>query len=295
MKNLDIIIPLFNEEDNILELVNSLNTVKDQLKDKLYVSFIFVNDGSTDESQEILKKISWEQKHVKVLSLSKNFGYQLAVTAGLDNSSADYVCIMDSDMQDPPSLISDMYNKALEGFDIIYGKFLQSENDSFLVKSLKDSFNWLIKKSLNTEMYLHDDFIFLSKDVVDTLKLMPEKHRFLREMIGWSGYKSTVISFDRDEFYTKNSKYSLWRLYLFFIRSVLSYSTRPLKLIYILAVLLAFMSLVSFFKLNMLSSTILFVGAVQVFATGLVSSYIGRIFEQVKGRPIYLIKDKFNF
>lgn len=295
MKNLDIIIPLFNEEDNIFELVNSLNTVRDQLKEKLYVNFIFVNDGSTDESLEILKKISWEQKHVKVISLSKNFGYQLAVTAGLDNSVADYVCIMDSDMQDPPSLISDMYNKALEGFDIIYGKFLQSENDSFLVKSLKDSFNWLIKKSLNTEMYLHDDFIFLSKDVVDTLKLMPEKHRFLREMIGWSGYKSTIISFDRDEFYTKNSKYSLLKLYLLFIRSILSSSTRPLKLIYILAVLLAVMSLTSFFKLNILSSTILFVGAIQVFALGLISSYIGRIFEQVKDRPIYLVKDKFNF
>jgi len=294
VKNLDIIIPLYNEEDNLLELINSLSSVKDQLKDKLNISLLFVNDGSTDDSLELLKKISWEKKYVKVVSLSKNFGYQIAIAAGIDNSNADYACIIDSDLQDPPSLILDMYNKSLEGFDIVYGKFSQNENDSAFIKSIKNVFNWVIKKTLSTDIYLRDDFIFLSKTVLDTLKSMPEKHRFLREMIDWSGYKSTVLSFDREELYSK-SIYTPWRQYLFFVRSILSSSIRPLKLTYILAGLLFLISVISFIKLNMISSTVLFVGAVQIFALGIVSSYIGRLFEQVKGRPLYIVKDKFNF
>ena len=295
MCTLDIIVPVFNEEDCLDEILKRLNGVKDSFKDILDVSFLFVNDGSRDKSADILKAFSEKYDYVKVINFARNFGHQIAVTAGINNTNADYVAIIDADLQDPPELIVDMYKKSLEGYDIVYGKRLKRDKETAFKKLTAYGFYRVLNYMCNLDIPKDTgDFRLITKKVVEVLKNMPEHNRFIRGMVPWVGFKSAPVEFNREERYAGETHYPLKAMIKLASNAIFSFSTKPLVMINYLAGLVLLLSIFSFLRLNLISATILFVGSLQLLAIGIVGAYIGRIYEEAKGRPLYTIKDKFN-
>lgn len=295
MCTLDIIVPVFNEEDCLDEILRRLNGVKDSFKNILDVSFLFVNDGSRDKSADILKAFSEKYDYVKVINFARNFGHQIAVTAGINNTNADYVAIIDADLQDPPELIVDMYKKSLEGYDIVYGKRLKRDKETAFKKLTAFGFYRVLNYMCNLDIPKDTgDFRLITKKVVEVLKNMPEHNRFIRGMVPWVGFKSAPVEFNREERYAGETHYPLKAMIKLASNAIFSFSTKPLVMINYLAGLVLLLSIFSFLRLNLISATILFVGSLQLLAIGIVGAYIGRIYEEAKGRPLYTIKDKFN-
>lgn len=295
MGTLDIIVPVFNEEDCLDEIFKRLNGVKDSFKDILDVSFLFVNDGSKDKSSDILKDYAEKFEYVKVINFARNFGHQIAVTAGINNTNADYVAIIDADLQDPPELIVDMYKKSLEGYDIVYGKRLKRDKETVFKKLTAFGFYRVLNYMCNLDIPKDTgDFRLITKNVVEVLKNMPEHNRFIRGMVPWVGFKSAPVEFNREERYAGETHYPLKAMLRLASNAIFSFSTKPLVMINYLAGIVLLLAVFSFLKLNLISATVLFVGALQLLAIGIVGAYIGRIYEEAKGRPLYTIKDKFN-
>ena len=295
MSSLDIIVPVFNEEDCLGEILRRLTGVRDSLKASLDVSFLFVNDGSKDKSADILKAFAEKFDYVKVINFARNFGHQIAVTAGINNTNADYVAIIDADLQDPPELIVDMYKKSLEGYDIVYGKRLKRDKETMFKKLTAFGFYRVLNYMCNLDIPKDTgDFRLITKNVVDVLKNMPEHNRFIRGMVPWVGFKSAPVEFNREERYAGETHYPLKAMLKLATNAIFSFSTKPLVMINYLALFVMLLAIYSFLRLNMLSATILFVGSIQLIAIGIVGAYIGRIYEEAKARPLYTIKDKFN-
>ena len=295
MSSLDIIVPVFNEEDCLGEILRRLTGVRDSLKASLDVSFLFVNDGSKDKSADILKTFAEKFEYVKVINFARNFGHQIAVTAGINNTNADYVAIIDADLQDPPELIVDMYKKSLEGYDIVYGKRLKRDKETMFKKLTAFGFYRVLNYMCNLDIPKDTgDFRLITKNVVDVLKNMPEHNRFIRGMVPWVGFKSAPVEFNREERYAGETHYPLKAMLKLATNAIFSFSTKPLVMINYLALFVMLLAIYSFLRLNMLSATILFVGSIQLIAIGIVGAYIGRIYEEAKARPLYTIKDKFN-
>lgn len=295
MSTLDIIVPVFNEEDCLDEILRRLTGVRDLLKASLDVSFLFVNDGSKDKSADILKAFAEKYDYVKVINFARNFGHQIAVTAGINNTNADYVAIIDADLQDPPELIVDMYKKSLEGYDIVYGKRLKRDKETMFKKLTAFGFYRVLNYMCNLDIPKDTgDFRLITKNVVDVLKNMPEHNRFIRGMVPWVGFKSAPVEFNREERYAGETHYPLKAMLKLATNAIFSFSTKPLVMINYLALFVMLLAIYSFLRLNMLSATILFVGSIQLVAIGVVGAYIGRIYEEAKARPLYTIKDKFN-
>ena len=295
MSTLDIIVPVFNEEDCLDEILSRLTGVRDSLKASLDVSFLFVNDGSKDKSADILKAFAEKYDYVKVINFARNFGHQIAVTAGINNTNADYVAIIDADLQDPPELIVDMYKKSLEGYDIVYGKRLKRDKETMFKKLTAFGFYRVLNYMCNLDIPKDTgDFRLITKNVVDVLKNMPEHNRFIRGMVPWVGFKSAPVEFNREERYAGETHYPLKAMLKLATNAIFSFSTKPLVMINYLALFVMLLAIYSFLRLNMLSATILFVGSIQLVAIGVVGAYIGRIYEEAKARPLYTIKDKFN-
>lgn len=304
-KSLDIIVPVYNEEECLSETIKRLMNVRETLYTELDVNFIFVDDGSKDKSFEILKEFSAKYPFVKALSFSRNFGHQFAVSAGLDYSTGDYAAIIDADLQDPPELIKDMYEKTREGYQVVYGKRLKRRKETafkkFTAFAFYRVFDMLCQIKVPTDT---GDFRLITREVVEAIQKMPEKHRFLRAMVPWVGFNSTPLYYNRDERFAGTTKYPLSKMLKLASDGILSFSTKPLKLIHILALILFILSIAGFvlglfsyppiFAMLALISTVLFVGALQLLALGIVGEYIGRIYEEVKDRPIYIVKDKLN-
>ena len=256
---------------------------------------MFVNDGSRDKSADILKAFSEKYDYVKVINFARNFGHQIAVTAGINNTNADYVAIIDADLQDPPELIVDMYKKSLEGYDIVYGKRLKRDKETAFKKLTAFGFYRVLNYMCNLDIPKDTgDFRLITKKVVEVLKNMPEHNRFIRGMVPWVGFKSAPVEFNREERYAGETHYPLKAMIKLASNAIFSFSTKPLVMINYLAGLVLLLSIFSFLRLNLISATILFVGSLQLLAIGIVGAYIGRIYEEAKGRPLYTIKDKFN-
>lgn len=293
MKTLDIIVPVFNEESCINETIKRLENVRENLNSELDVNFVFVNDGSKDETANIIATYGQNNKYVKLINFSRNFGHQIAVTAGLDNTNADYVAIIDADLQDPPELIIDMYNKTKDGYDIVYGKRLKRENETAFKKFTAFAFYRVLNYMCDIDIPKDTgDFRLMTKPVVDTLKNMPEHHRFIRGMVPWTGFKSTPIMFNRDERFAGETKYPLSKMLKLASNAIFSFSTKPLKVFYVIGILLLFLAILNIS--NVYLTSLFLVGALQLFGMGLLGEYLGRIFDDVKGRPLYVVKNKIN-
>lgn len=306
---LDIIIPVYNEEECIDELVNRLFKLKKELEE-LDVRFIFVNDGSKDRTFEILKKYSENNKDIKIINFSRNFGHQIAVTAGLDFANADYIAIIDADLQDPPELIKDMYYKAKEGFDVVYGKRISRKGETFFKKATAKLFYKFINKMCEIDIPEDTgDFRLISNRVLKNLKNMREKHRFIRGMVPWVGFKSTPFYYHRDERYAGQTKYPFKKMLKFALDAIFSFSNTPLRIatqvgFYIIltgilgALLMLYLRFFTKYNVPGITAviiTIIIMSGVQIFMLGIIGEYVGRIFEESKNRPLYVVSETINF
>jgi len=308
-KLLSIVVPVFNEEESIAETVKRLQKLRDYLAQEINVELIFVDDGCKDKTLVYLRNFTEHNPNVKVISLSRNFGHQIAITAGIDMASGDFVAVIDGDLQDPPELIADMYRKALTGFDVVYGKRRTRAGETIFKKATAAGFYRLLNYMCEIEIPTDTgDFRLMSRKVVDAFKQMRERHRFVRGMVPWLGFKSVPLEYDRAERFAGETKYPLKKMLAFATNAILSFSSKPLTMAIRLGFLTILAGLVGaaymlYLKLftsipvpgltAILLSIVLFSG-VKILLIGVVGEYIARIFEEIKGRPLYLVAETIN-
>jgi glycosyltransferase involved in cell wall biosynthesis len=300
-----VVVPAFNEQEVLPLSYPRLKSVMDTLGD---YEIIFVNDGSRDDTLTILKDIAAKDAAVKVISFSRNFGHQEAASAGMAVSSGQAVVIIDCDLQDPPELIPQMVEKWKNGADIVYGQRIKRKGESVFKKLTA----WGYYKALKAlgGQYIPEntgDFRLIDRKVCDTLTAMPERNRFLRGMAAWSGFKAEPLEFVRDERAAGKTKYSMKKMLKLAGDGITSFSNRPLKLPLAAGITLAFLSgiylilsiifacLGSWPFEHVLFALLFFFVAVLFITLGIFGLYLGRIYDEAKERPIYIIDEKINF
>lgn len=309
MKKISIVIPMYFEEEVVTECYNRLLNVVNNLNNYMY-EFIFINDGSTDKTLPLLTDIAKENPSVKVVSFSRNFGHQAAVTAGLKFVTGDVILIIDADLQDPPELIPEMLALWEQGNEVIYGERKSREGESrfklFTAKMFYKTLNRLSDVDIPKNT---GDFRLVDRKVVDTINRMPEHNKFLRGLFSWVGYKQYAYKYERKERFAGKTKYPLKKMLKLAADGIISFSNKPLKIlgvIGIFSIIISFgiliYSLISYlFKLNNLTAgwtslmiTITFFSGVQLLSIWLMSEYISRIYDESKGRPQYIIDKTIN-
>jgi glycosyltransferase involved in cell wall biosynthesis len=303
MIELSVVIPIFNEEKNIPLLFERLHTSVSQITPSY--ELIFVNDGSKDNSLLELIKIVEQDSRVFYINFSRNFGHQLAVTAGLDASRGKAVVIIDGDMQDPPELIPALYAKYKEGFEVVYAQRRKREGDSFFKKITAKYFYRTLKKLTSIDIPLDTgDFRLIDRKIVDNLKQMPERNKFLRGQIAWLGYRQTSVLFDRDKRLHGKSGYPLSKMLKFAMDGVTGFSAKPLAFVtrvgFVMSILSFVIILYAIYSHFILHRTItgwtsliistMFIGGVQLLSIGIIGEYISRINNNVLQRPLYIVE-----
>ena len=309
MKKISVIVPMYYEEKVAEECYNRLTNVLKNIKDYEY-EIIVINDGSKDKTLEILEKLAQNDENLKVISFTRNFGHQAAVTAGLKYVTGDAIVIIDADMQDPPELIPEMLKLWEDGNEIIYGKRKTREGETaFKLLTAKMFYNTL--NALSDVEIAKDtgDFRLVDRKVVDTINLLPEHNKFLRGLFSWVGYKQTPFEYERKERFAGKTKYPLKKMLKLASDGIISFSNKPLKIVgglgiisIIISICILIYALLSYiFKLNNLSSgwtslmvAITFFAGVQLLSMWIMSEYIGRIYDETKQRPQYIIDKKIN-
>lgn len=305
---LSVIIPLYNEELNIDYLFERLSLVLNLLNMKYEI--ICVNDGSKDNTIERLIDYHYQNPFIKIVNLSRNFGKEIALSAGLDYATGAAVVPIDADLQDPPELIAEMVEKWREGYDVIYATRRSRNEENWLKRFTANAFYRTLNR-ISLVPIPHDtgDFRLLDRRVVDALKKMPERNRFMKGLFSWVGFKQTSIYFDRPARYQGESTWNYWRLWNFALDGITSFSFIPLKVWSYIGVLVAIPSFfyASFLVLRTLifgidlpgyasiMVAILFLGGVQLVSLGVIGEYLGRVYEEVKRRPLYLVRDAYGF
>ena len=309
-KKVTLVIPMYYEEKVAEECYKR---VKENLKklENYDHEIIFVNDGSKDKTLEILENIAKNDTSVKIISFSRNFGHQAAVTAGLQYVTGDAIVIMDADLQDPPELIPDMLKLWEEGNEVIYGKRKSREGESafklFTAKMFYKTLNALSDVEIPRDT---GDFRLVDRKVVDTINILPEHNKFLRGLFSWVGYKQAPFEYERKERFAGKTKYPLKKMLKLASDGIIGFSMKPLKflaglgIISILASLILFiLALVAQFNSAYnaspavlgISCLITFFGGIQLLSAWIISEYVGRIYDEAKQRPQYIIDKKINF
>ena len=308
-KLLSIIIPCFNEEEVISETFKRILKIASEIT-YLDIEIIFIDDGSKDLTPVLLQNFVNKKNFVKAIFLSRNFGHQIAVTAGLDSSKGDAVVIIDADLQDPPEVIHEMILEWEKGYDVVYGKRIDRKGESIFKKLTAKMFYRIL--NMLSDVYIPldtGDFRLISKNVVQNLKQMPEKDRFLRGMISWVGFRQTAIKYHRDKRFAGVSKYPLRKMLRFASDGILSFSTKPLQISIGLGMVSSFLSLLVicyalFLRIftniwvegwTALMIAVLFIGGIQLLCIGILGNYIGRIYDESKNRPLYLVRQYRGF
>lgn len=302
---ISVVVPMYYEEEVVKECNRRLTAAIGQYDYEI----LYVNDGSTDKTLPILKEIARENDKVKVISFSRNFGHQAAVTAGVKHAKGDCVVIIDADLQDPPELIPDMVKLWQEGYDVVYAKRKKRKGES-VFKLITAKIFYKILDGLSDTQIPRDtgDFRLIDRKVADAFNRMTEHNRFIRGMVPWLGFKQTPIEYVRDERYAGETKYPLRKMIKFALNGILSFSIKPLQLVTKLGIFTLFVAfciivyvLISKFtghalmqgwaSIMILVSTL---SGVQLVALGVVGEYIARIYEESKERPIYIIEETKN-
>lgn len=297
------VFPIYNEGGNIDLLYSTMLKLFNKNRHYTY-EVLFINDGSKDNSLELLKNLAKRDDRITVIDFARNFGHQIAVTAGLDYAKGDAVIIMDSDMQDPPKVSFELIAKWEEGYDVVYAQ-RRSRKDTFFKKLTADLFYRTLQKLADIDIPRNTgDFRLLDRKVVDEMKRFKEHNRFLRGMVSYIGFNQVAVQFDRDERHAGETGYPLKKMLKFAADGIFSFSSAPLKLIsrtgYITA-LIAFLGILYalfmriFFPAVTIEGwtfiviSILFIGGVQMIMLGVLGSYIGRIYTEAQNRPLYTI------
>lgn len=306
MEKLQFVIPIFNEEECADVLVGRLLALKTEYQ----TEFIFVDDGSRDRTAEILIGHSRRDPRIKLIRLSRNFGHQMALTAGLDHCDADYVAIIDGDLQDPPEIVPQMLAKLkAENLDLVFGHRVRRNGETFFKKLTASMFYRFLSRMCNTPIPRDTgDFRVINRKVLEAFADLRERHRFIRGMIPWLGFRAAAFDYERDVRYAGQTKYPFAKMFKFAIDAILSFSNQPLRAaIYVGVSIVGLGILGSIYMLYLklvlnqvvpgitaVLIAIVIIGGVQILLLGVVGEYIGRIFEEVKGRPLYVVDTRFN-
>ena len=304
LRLLSVVAPVYNEEQLLQEFYSRVCSALDGLNFEL----VLVDDGSSDSTPERLNRLASDDPRVHVVYLSRNFGHQTALTAGLDHARGDAVVMLDADLQDPPELIPRMLDHWRGGCDVVYAVREHREGESrFKLTTARwfyRLFDWLTQVQLQ---HNSGDFRLLDRRALDALLSMRERSRFLRGMTVWVGYRQAAVPYKRDPRYAGETKYTLSKMLAFSLDAISSFSHRPLQLATLLGFListLAFIAIPVVVVLRILGSylpgfssitiAVLLLGGIQLIALGIIGEYVGRIYDEVKGRPLYLVRSRLN-
>lgn len=302
--DISIIIPVLNEEKNIQNLYERLTKV--MLGLEVSYELIFVNDGSRDASIGLIKVLAKKNTAVKYIDFSRNFGHQVAVTAGLDKTKGDAVVIIDADLQDPPELIAEMYQKRKEGYEVIYAKRKNRKGEGFLKLWTAKIFYRILSKMTSISIPVDTgDFRMIDQKIVEVLREMPEKNKYLRGQISWVGFNQTFVEYDRQERHAGETGYTYRKMLHFALDGITAFSDVPLKVVTyfgfltsIVAFLVGVYALLAKFVWEnsvpgwtSLMIAILFIGGIQMIAIGIIGEYLSRMNQNIRNRPLYIIRD----
>jgi dolichol-phosphate mannosyltransferase len=300
---LSVVVPLFNEEDNVNALFDRIQKVLGEMD--LTTELIFVNDGSKDKTLAKVFIIAQEHKWVKYIDFSRNFGHQLAIFAGIERANGNYIVVMDGDGQDPPECIPELYEKALSGYEVVYAKRRKRKGENFMKKFTAKVFYRILARITQIEIPVDTgDFRIIHRKIRDILVTMPEQHKYIRGQISWIGFNQTFMEYDRDERMHGETKFTYKKMMRFALDGISSFSTWPLKV----ATITGFVVSGASFLLIMYSLyqkffgytergwtsmqiSILFLGGIQLIGIGILGEYLGRVSDNVKNRPHYIIRN----
>jgi glycosyltransferase involved in cell wall biosynthesis len=299
---LSVVVPAYNEEEVLPVFHERLTGVLGSLD--VDGEIVYVNDGSSDKTMEVLQSIQARDQRVAIVDLSRNFGKEIALTAGLDNAKGDAIVVIDADLQDPPELILELIKYWRQGYDVAYAKRTRRDGESAFKKATAYGFYRIIQ-SVSRIKIPEDtgDFRLLSRRAVDALKQLREQHRFMKGLFAWIGYPQKAVPYCRDPRHSGETKWNYWRLWNFALEGITSFTTAPLKVATYLGLLAAFGAFVFGVGLIIdtlihgnpvagypsLMVTMLFLGGVQLITLGIIGEYLGRMFDEAKGRPLYLL------
>ncbi|NET60628.1 MAG: glycosyltransferase family 2 protein [Symploca sp. SIO2E6] len=305
---ISVVVPVYNEESNLDYLFERLLLVLNRMN--IDYEIICVNDGSQDNTLKCLIEYHRHHPEIKIVNLSRNFGKEVALTAGIDYTDGGAVIPIDADLQDPPELIEQLVAKWREGYDVVYATRRSRQGESwvkrFTARSFYRTIGWMSPVPIPRDT---GDFRLLDRRVVEALKQMPERTRFMKGLFGWAGFKQTSVPFDREPRLNGNTTWNYWRLWNFAIDGITSFSFLPLKvwsyiglvislLAFLYATFLVIRTLILGIDLPGYASlmvTVLFLGGIQLITLGIIGEYLGRVYEEVKGRPLYLVRDFYGF
>lgn len=306
---ISLVLPCYDEEAVLAETLARLDALAGTVADCDF-EFIFVDDGSKDGTRDILRKAARGDGRIRLIALSRNFGQQIAVTAGIDMARGDAVVLMDCDLQDPPEIVARMVELWRQGYDVVYGQRISRSGESWFKRASARGFGAMISRLSEVPIPADTgDFRLMSRRVVDTLKVMPERHRFLRGMVAWTGFRQTALPFDRPPRFAGETKYPLRKMLRLAADGLMSFSTRPLQMAILLGLTAAGLAVLGiFYALIMrlftsvwvegwtaLMIAILFLGGVQLVSLGIIGEYIGRIYSEVQRRPLYVVDERMGF
>ena len=303
-----LVVPIFNEEQTLSELVRRLRLLLDRLDASAEV--VLVDDGSSDRSYDLMLAAREADSRFKVLRLSRNFGHQIAITAGMDVAAGNAVIVMDADLQDPPEVVLEMAARWREGFDIIYGVREARPGETHFKKTTASAFYRLLRRISNIDVPLDvGDFRLVDRRALEAFKAMRETNRYVRGMFSWIGFRQVGVSFQRDERFAGDTKYHLTKMLKFATDGVVSFSAAPLRLAlnlgfivsalsFVLGLVAVVFKLAGLYSIPGLASIAVFVaflGGMQLLVLGLMGEYIARIHDEVKDRPLYIVRDTHGF
>ncbi len=308
-KTITYIFPVYNEEGNIRLLYETLCSSVEKIRNKYDLEFIFINDGSTDRSLSILRELSNKDKRVKVINFARNFGHQVAVTAGMDYSKGNAVIVMDSDLQDPPSVSLELISMWEKGYDIVYAQ-RRTRQDTVFKKFTANIYYRILSKLSDIDIPRNiGDFRLMDRRVVDALNQFREHDRYLRGLVSYVGFSNTSVLFDRDSRHSGRSNYPLKKMFKLASDGIVGFSNAPLRLILRVGYFISLLSLVGiiyalvekiFFPKHVVSGwtftviAVLLIGGIQLVLLGVIGNYIGRIYAESQNRPLYIIESITN-
>lgn len=301
---LSVVVPVFNEEENLPELYRRLSEVLPRVVGSWEI--LFVDDGSRDRSWEIIRGLAEADPRVRGLRFSRNFGHQMAFAAGLDHARGDAVVIMDADLQDPPELIPQLLGKHREGSEVVYAVRIARHGETYFKKLTAKLFYRLLARITSVHIPLDTgDFRLMGRRAVEAFRRLPERHRFTRGLVAWLGFSQTGVPYERAPRHAGVTKYPLRKMLRFAVDAITSFSHVPLQLatwlgfvvsafafVYILVVIALKFAGISWPGYTSIMAAILFLGGVQLVMVGLLGEYVGRIYDEVKRRPLYLVAEE---
>jgi len=299
-----IVVPVFNELENIPELYRRLRATLDAIGETW--ELVLVDDGSTDGSTERIRELAAKDKRVRPVIFARNFGHQVAITAGWDFARGDAVVIMDADLQDPPEVIPELIARWREGYEVVYAVRAEREGESWFKKATASLFYRLIYRITDVKIPLDSgDFRLLDRKVVEVLKTMRERHRFPRGMAAWVGFRQIGVAYKRAVRYSGETKYPFKKMFRLALNAITGFSYFPLQLATYFGFLSAGISIVAIPVVIVMRLTgsqaflgqastliaVLFLGGVQLISLGVLGEYIGRLYDEAKGRPLYIVRE----